>query len=372
MGAAAAMGTAVTPPGMSAGAWRATFVALAALIVLGVAPRAAHAQQRFALIISGATGGASYIEQYGQWSETLRNALLERMKLDPRRIAVLSEAAEGEQASSAANVRRAFTQLRREMERDDLLMIVLLGHGTFDGVDAKFNLVGPDLGSAEWSALLRGIPGRLVIVNTTAASFPFIERLSGPGRVVITATDSVAQKYDTVFPEHFIAAFGDDAADIDKNGRVSIWEAFSAAAAGVRRHYQQRGQLSTEQPLLDDNGDGVGRGAAGQGEDGSLASRTYLDVPAPGAPPTDEVLLQLMQQRGALEAEVEELQIKKAFMQPAEYAREFERLMIALARVSRDIRARNAKSLIPYPPPSRAGFSGALRRALAVACGVES
>jgi hypothetical protein len=320
--------------------WLRPLLSGALLAACAVAPPAAHAQQRFALIVSGAAGGPTYAEQYGQWSEALRKALLERMRLDPRRITVLSEGGDGDSSSTAANVRRVLTTLRREMERDDVLMVVLLGHGTFDGADAKFNLVGPDLPSADWSTLLRSLPGRLVVVNTTAASFPFIERLSGAGRIVITATDSVAQKYDTVFPEHFIAAFTDEGADIDKNARISIWEAFSAAVQGVRRYYQQRGQLSTEQALLDDNGDGVGRGAAGQDDDGSLARRTYLDVPAPGAPPTDEVLLQLMQQRGALEAEVEELQIKKAFMQPEEYAREFERIMIALARVSRDIKVR--------------------------------
>jgi hypothetical protein len=108
----------------------------------------------------------------------------------------------------------------------------------------------------------------------------------------------------------------------------------------VRRHYQQRGQLATERSLLDDNGDGIGREAAAQGEDGALASRTYLDVPQEGAPPTDEVLVELLHRRASLLAEVEELQIKRAFLAPAEYAREFERLMLALARVSRDIRAR--------------------------------
>ena len=112
-------------------------------------------------------------------------------------------------------------------------------------------------------ALFDGLPGRVVVVNTSPASFPFLERLAGPRRIVITATDSAAQRFDTVFPEYFIKAFAEDAADLDKNGRVSIWEAFAAAADGVRRHYQQRGQLATERPLLDDNGDGVGHEATG-------------------------------------------------------------------------------------------------------------
>jgi hypothetical protein len=309
------------------------------ILALAVAGSAA-AQQRHALIVTGATGGAVYAVQYREWSETLRKTLVEVLDFDPAHVVLLSETDAAAAAATAVNIKKYFASVRRTLARDDLLFVVLIGHGTFDGVDAKFNLVGPDLESAEWASLLRGLPGRQVIVNTAAASFPFLERLAGPRRVVIAATDSVVQRFDTVFPEHFITAFSDDAADIDKNGRVSIWEAFAFAGTGVRRYYQQRGQLTTERPLLDDNGDGLGRESAGQGEDGSLASRTYLDESAPGAPPTDEVLLQLLQQRTALEVEVEELKVKKQFMQPLEYSTEFERLMIELAKVSRAIRSR--------------------------------
>lgn len=318
---------------------------LVALAVLGMAATVA-AQERYALIITGATGGQNYAEQYAQWSATLTHTLVEQLHFDPSHVIALSETPEAARAATSANVKRVLGDLRARLRADDLLFILLIGHGTFDGVDAKFNLVGPDLESAEWAALLRGVPGRLIVVNSTAGSFPFLERLAGPRRVVITATDSVAQRFDTVFPEHFVAALAGEVADIDKNGRTSIWEAFAAAAGGVRRHYQQRGQLATERPLLDDNGDGLGREAAGIGMtegDGSLASRTYLDKPLPGAAPTDEVMLKLLQQRAALEAETEELQIKKAFMPPAEYAAEFERVMIELAKVSRAIRQR-AKS----------------------------
>ena len=152
------------------------------------------------------------------------------------------------------------------MTRDDLLIVLLVGHGTSDGEAAKFNLVGPDMDSSEWASLLQPLPGQVAIVNTTAGSFPFIERLSGPRRIVISATDSAAQRFDTVFPEYFIRAFRDESADLDKNGRVSVWEAFASASAAVKRHYQQRGQLSTERALLDDNGDGVGQKRLGEGE----------------------------------------------------------------------------------------------------------
>ena len=319
-------------------------VAAVTICSFAVLPARAAGQERHALLVAGATGGSLYAVQYREWSETLVRTLVDRLGFNPARIVLLSETDVAQQSATAANVRKQLASLRRALGKDDLLLVVLIGHGTFDGVDAKFNLVGPDLESAEWAALLRGLPGRLVIVNSAAASFPFLERLAGPRRIIISATDSVAQRFDTVFPEHFIAAFSDDSADIDKNGRISIWEAFAFAGAGVRRYYQQRGQLTTERPLLDDNGDGIGREAIGTGEDGSLASRTYLDAPTPGAPPTDEVLLQLLQQRAALEAEVDELRLKKTFMQPADYATEFERLMIALAKVSRDVRERMKKT----------------------------
>ncbi len=262
------------------------------------------------------------------------------MKIDRANLKVLTDTPDPSTASTAANVRQHLATIRRAMTRDDLLFIVLIGHGTYDGVDAKFNLVGADLESAQWAELVEGLPGRVVVVNTSSASFPFIERLTGERRVVITATDSVAQRFDTVFPDYFIKALRSDASDIDKNDRISIWEAFTAATGEVRRHYQRRGQLSTERALLDDNGDGVGRDAGGNGEDGSLSSHVYLDAPLPGARPTDEVLLKLLQKRAALEADLDELKVRRSFLQPAEYQQEFERLMIELARVNQDIRAR--------------------------------
>jgi hypothetical protein len=300
----------------------------------------AMAGQRFALIVAGASGGPEYVAQYERWTSDLSTSLIQNLKFDPALVTVLSDSSRSSSASSAANVRRAIAATASRMTRDDLLLIVLIGHGTFDGTDAKFNLVGPDLESSEWSDLLRQLPGRLVVVNTAAASFPFLERFAGPRRIVVTATDTAAQRFDTIFPEYFVQSIADLAGDLDKNGRVSVWEAFAAASASVRRHYQQRGQLSTERALLDDNGDGVGNEFSSPRDDGSLASRTYLDESLPGAAPTDEVMLKLLQRKAMLEAEVDDLKIRKAFLSAAEYAREFERIMIDLAQVSHDIRAR--------------------------------
>jgi hypothetical protein len=312
--------------------------------VLFAWPMPAAAQQRYALIVAGANGGAQYEQQYARWTQELSKILTERMKLAPANVVVLSDTKDADAASTAANVRRAIGKVRAGMGREDVLFLMLIGHGTFDGTDAKFNLVGPDLESSEWASLVGGLGGRVVVVNTASASFPFLERLAGPHRIVITATDSPAQRFDTVFPEFFIKAFQDDTADIDKNGRISIWEAFASATAGVRRHYQQRGQLATERALLDDDGDGVGKDPGAKGEEGTLSSRTYLDEPAPGAAETDETLVRLLQRKAAIEAEIEELRVRKSFLAPADYAKEFERLMIDLAQVSHDIRERKGRT----------------------------
>ena len=307
---------------------------------LAAAASPAAASERYALIVTGAHGEPVYADQYARWRQQAVTALLEKLAFDETRITTLFEGGDAAHEANAANVKRMLGTLRSRMAADDVLFVFLIGHGSFDGVEAKFNLVGPDLTSADWAALVKPIAGRIVVVNSTASSFPFLEHLSGSRRIVITATDSVAQRFDTMFPEYFIRALTDAAADIDKNGRVSVWEAFTAASMGVRRYYTQRGQLATERALLDDDGDGVGREAGGDGKDGSASSRLYFDLEVAGAAPTDEVLLGLLQKRAALQIDADDLKQRRQLMTPDEYAQEFEKLMLELARVSREIRKR--------------------------------
>ena len=315
---------------------------LLALLVLGITAHSvpAAASERYALIVTGAHGEPGYADQYSRWRQSTVTALLEKLAFDETRITTLFEGGDAAHDASAANVRRMLATFKSRLAADDVLFVFLIGHGSFDGVEAKFNLVGPDLTSADWASLLKPIAGRVVMVDSTASSFPFLEHLSGPRRSVITATDSAAQRFDTVLPEFFIRALTDAAADIDKNGRVSVWEAFTAASMGVRRYYTQRGQLATERALLDDDGDGVGREAGGDGKDGSASSRLYFDLEVAGAAPTDEVLLGLLQKRAALQIDADDLKQRRQLMTPDEYAQEFEKLMLELARVTREIRKR--------------------------------
>ena len=301
---------------------------------------AALAGERYAVIISGASGGAKYAKQQETWRATLASTLSTNFAFVDGNVVVLDEQSSGTSKSTAENVRRLFTDLRRRLTRDDTLLLILIGHGTYDGADAKFNLAGPDLSAPEWKALLDGLAGRLAVVNTTESSFPFLETLSQRGRVIITATDSAAQRYATVFPEYFVQALADRASDLDKNGRVSIWEAFAAASVGVKEYYEQRGQLSPERPLLDDDGDKVGKEEEAPGNDGRLARTLYLD-PEPGAQRTDVAIAALARQRAALEAQLEDLKSRKDSMSDAEYQAELETILVQLAKVAQQLRQRS-------------------------------
>jgi hypothetical protein len=314
------------------GTW--LIAALACLFVF--ASRPVFASDHYALVISGASAGETYAKDYEKWRTRLTQIFKSRMKLPDDHVIVLAEGAA--EKPTRDNVKRVIGDLRGRITKDDVLLVMLIGHGTYDGDIAKFNLVGPDIDSTEWASLLQGITGRLVVVNTTGASFPFLAELSARGRVVITATDSAAQKFDTVFPQYFIEALDTDAADVDKNGRISVWEAFSYASAAVKQYYEQRGQLSTERSLLDDNGDKVGKEAAAPGPDGAIARATYLDaeqLPPAGA---EGSLAALIRRRAQLESDIEQLKARKDTMPATEYEQQFEKLAVELAKVAKEIK----------------------------------
>jgi hypothetical protein len=329
--------------GNSEFARRGATVAAMLLVAFSVASRAA-AGDRFALVVTGASGGDVYAAKYTTWRTSFVGTLREKFHYDPQRLIVLADVKPGDEVkpSTRENVRAALADLRKRMGKDDQLLVLLIGHGTsLDGEEAKFNLVGPDMSASEWSDLLRQIPGRLVFVNTTGASYPFLRKLARKGHVVLTATDTAAQQFETVFPEFFVKAFDDPAADLDRNNRVSMWEAFTYASAGVRQWFEQKGQLPTERPLLDDTGAGVGREALNPGTDGAIARVTYLEPDAALNLPADTQLAGLIRRRAELETLLEELKARKESTPPDQYDADLEKILVEIARISAQIRAKS-------------------------------
>ena len=138
------------------------------------------------------------------------------------------------------------------------LWIVLIGHGTYDGREAKFNLRGPDVTDLELAEWLAPLKRPVVILDCTSASGPFINRLSGENRVVVTATKSGYEMNFARFGQYLAEAIADQRADLDKDGQVSLLEAFLTASSRVDEYYRTHSQLATEHALLDDNGDRLG------------------------------------------------------------------------------------------------------------------
>ncbi len=295
---------------------------------------------KFAVILSGASGEETYAKQFAQWTTTLKRALVERLGFAEDRLKILAEnpVDKGTTRSTAEEVRRTFTDLQSAVTPDSTVFIFLIGHGTFDGKQAKFNLVGPDLPVAEYRSLIGALAARRVVVlNMASASGEFVKPLAGAGRIVVAATRSGQEQNAPHFAEHFIAALDARDADADQNGRVSVLEAFNYGARLTAEQYKRAGRLATEHPLIEDSGDGIGHEQA-EGGDGTLARTTYFDSLTATEAAASAELAKLLRERTRFEAEIEQLKLRKSQMAEAAYETELERLFIGLAKVNRTIK----------------------------------
>lgn len=318
--------------------------------MLAAAPAAA--QQTHVAVIVGLGGEPEHAETFRRWAGSLVDHASGPLGIPRDRILYLlddpqqdAKRAPGKATKEA--VGKGLAAIGAAAAPDDVVFITLIGHGTWDGKVAKFNLPGPDMTAAEFAAVLTGFRTKnIVFVNTASASGPFVEALSGKARVVVTATRSGAEQFATVFGGYFIDALAGDAADADKNRRISVLEAFNAAKIEVARVYQQRGIMLTERALLEDGGDGEGSlEPAVNGKDGGAAAVLSMGVPKEAlALPSDPVLRKLHEERRALEQKAESLKLLKASMPPAQYAAELEKVLTDLARKSQEIRALEGKN----------------------------
>ena len=306
-------------------------------------PRKASAptdSNKFAVIINGASGEAAYAKQFALWTSNLNAALTGRFGFAKDRIKILTEkpAEESAARATAEEVKRTFAALKSELNASNVVFIFLIGHGSWDGKEAKFNLVGPDLSATEYNSLLSQLPtNRVVIFNMASASGEFIKSLSAKGRIVITATRSGQEVNATRFAEFFVAALGAGDADADQDGHISVLEAFAYANRLTVEFYARAGRLATEHALLEDNGDGIGHDKA-EGGDGLLARATYLDSLNVEQAAANATTAKLLRERTRLEGEIEQLIARKQALSEPEYEAALEKLFIELAKVNRAIK----------------------------------
>jgi len=319
--------------------WRASVVVAGVSLAAGVAAPAfaQAAAARYALVVEGVSGGDEFASLHRQWLDSMVG-ILKKDGFESAHVLVLAETPKaGEDKSTAEGVKTALGKLSKQTKAEDLVFVMLIGHGGAEGTDAKFNLVGPDLSVAEWNDLLKPVAGHLVFVDATSASFPFLKGMAAPGRVIITATNSAGQKYHTIFADAFIQALSNPAADADKNGRISMLEAFEYATRLVKQSYDQKGLMATEHAVFDDTGQGAPHDAAVDGGAGTVAGLTYLDAVATPTS-SDPAVQQLLERQKALTDQVDDLRRRRPSMTPDAYDEEFEKLITELSLVSRDIR----------------------------------
>lgn len=300
------------------------------------------------IVVVGAAGAPEYGAMFREWAARWQS-LAQRGRANCVMIGADAGADEGE-PNDRERLRAAINQWGgngdsgRDVPRGRL-WIVLLGHGTYDGKTARFNLRGPDVASRELAEWLTAVRGPTALIDCSSSSGPFVADLSAPDRIVVTATKAGAERNFTRFGDFLSAAILDPKSDLDKDDQVSLWEAYVVGGARLRSYYEQAGRLATEHPLLDDNGDRQGTPA--DWFQGLKSTRSAKDVKqldgvlaraavlAPSA--VDESLDSVQRaRRDALERQLEELKSRKTAMEEAEYFASLESLLVQLARLSRE------------------------------------
>jgi hypothetical protein len=321
-----------------------------ALALAAASPTWIAAQGRtHVVIIVGLGGTAEFREEFHSQASRLRAALVERHGIPTEDVVYLGETADTapdviRDQSTRANVLRELGEIAQRAEPMDRLLVVLFGHGTAEGDEARLNLPGPDLTPGDFELGMMAFPTQsLALVHTGSASGGFVEPLSGPNRIVITATRNERERNATEFGEFFVEAVSGEGADMDHDGRVSLLEAFLYARQEVERHYQAENELLTEHAMLDDNGDGQGSEEAGvEGPDGPLAATFQLGGRSGTAAqaPDDPVLAKLYEERNEIQGRIDQLRAVRDSMTEEAYLAEMEELLVELALKSREIRAR--------------------------------
>ena len=317
---------------------------LLSLLLLPLAKSAAEiaifneVSERRVMIITGAGGEEEYTDLFAEWGGSFAKAF------DGNAAEMVHITNKPEEIGARKTIE---STLKKWIEKSDSeIWILLVGHGTFDGKAAKFNLVGNDASDADFKHWLKLHRGPLVFINTSSCSAPFIRSLSGPNRVVATATKSGYEQNFCRFGGYMAAALGQAGADLDKDGAVSVLEAFLIASRQAGEFYRESDRLVSENALLDDNGDGMGtpadwfRGVRTQKKakgkssaDGKLSRLVFPVIP----PAEKDIPAPLRKKRLVAEAKIETLRSLKKTLEAEIYYRDLEKLFLELAATNDEI-----------------------------------
>jgi hypothetical protein len=280
--------------------------------------------------VSGLGGEADYEQRFGMWAKDIDKIL---KSAPDAKVETLVDATRDQ-------VRAALGRIAQEAKAQDAIVVMLIGHGTFDGYDYKINLPGPDLSARELAALLDRIPTtRQLVVNMTSASGGSVEFLRKPNRVLVAATKTGTEKNATVFARYWVEALRDPAADTDKNEVVSALEAYRYADKKTAAFYESQNRLATEHAVLEDTGksEPVRAPSPENGEGLQAAAFPLLRLGVTATAAKDPAKLQLLAKKEDLEQQIDKLKYEKAAIPPEEYKKQLAALLLELARTQEDL-----------------------------------
>jgi hypothetical protein len=240
--------------------------------------------------------------------------------------------------ATAVHLRETLEAVAREAKAEDNFALILIGHGSFDGVEYKFNLVGPDMTAGEIAALCDRIAARRqLIVDTSSASGGAMQALERPGRAVIAATKSGTEKNATVFARYWVEALEDPAADTDKSDSISAMEAFTYATKKTAAFYDSQKRLATEHAVFNDAGAGEPVRESGNGQGLLLSSFTLLRLDSNQQTANDPAKRALVEKKEDLEQKIDSLKYQKAAMDPEDYKKQLTDALVQLAKVQEEL-----------------------------------
>jgi hypothetical protein len=349
------------------------FVLLSAVLVgLGtgaVCARSAAAQtdapqtdapRAYWIVITGLSGEPQYAQTYDDWARRIVAAATDRF--GATEVTWLAEK-EGDGVtgvSTRVNIAAKVGAVAAAATDADVLFVVLIGHGSSASDAARLAIPGPDLTAADLAGWLEAVHARTTIINTASASGGWIAPLASKGRIVVTATKSGTEQNEATFGRYFADALVLDAADTDKDGRVSVLEAYEYAQREVQRAYAADKRLLTEHAMIDGNGDGTAvASAAPDSPDGAVAALTHFGVSgrrtdggssaaAAGSaaaarsampnPAQTPALRALYEEKARLEQKLADLRLRKADLPAESYQTQLEGVLLEIARNGRSIR----------------------------------
>jgi hypothetical protein len=309
---------------------------LLSLLISVAATSAAPEDRPCVAIVVGAPGAPEYASEFRNWADHWKAAAT---KGGADTIVIGT----GDRSEGASDRDRLQATLADQASKSgEPLWIVLIGHGTFDGKEAKFNLRGPDVSDQELTKWLEPVKRPVVLIDCSSASAPFLNRLSGPNRITITATRSGNEVNYARLGQYLAESIADPKADLDKDGQVSLLEAYLSASHRVEEYYRTRSQLASEHALIDDNGDKLGtppdwfrgvratrRAKDGAPPDGIRAHQLHL-VPSDRE---RKIPAAIRRRRDELELAVAALRDQKANLGEDEYYKRLEPVMLELGRL---------------------------------------